>query len=194
MPDLTFVPPNAVEAEEAVLGSLLIDADSVEDVAALLKPGDFYREHNGWIFAAALALRNRREPVDYLTLLAELEHRGQLSEVGGASYLVGLINATPTAVHALAYARQVKEAAVRRRIIAFAGEAARLAYNQSLPLEDALAAVEAGAFALREDLRGADALRPLAEVVAAVTANLAALVAGQARPLLTTGFNGLDRL
>jgi len=194
MPNETFVPPNAVAAEEAVLGSLLIDSSVTDEVAGMLKPADFYRERAGQVFAAALALRERREPVDYLTVIGELERRAILKEVGGASYLVGLINVTPTAVHALAYARQVKEAAVRRRIIAFAGEAARLAYNQSLSLEDALAAVEAGAFTLREDLRGAEALRPLAEVVAAVTANLAALVAGQARPLLTTGFSGLDRL
>ena len=153
MPDETFVPPNNVAAEEAVLGSLLIDPSAIGEVAALLKPADFYRERSGMIYDAALALHSRREPVDYLTLISELEHRNQLQEVGGAAYLAGLINATPTAVHALAYARQVKDAAVRRRIIWFGSEAVRLACNQDLPLEEVLAAVEAGAFKLREGLR-----------------------------------------
>ncbi len=129
MPDETFVPPNNIEAEEAVLGSLLIDPGVVDDVAAILKPADFYSERNGMIFEAALALRSRREPVDYLTLTSMLEQRGQLQTAGGAAYLTGLINATPTAVHALAYARQVKEAASRRRIIWFGSEAVRLACN-----------------------------------------------------------------
>jgi replicative DNA helicase len=94
----------------------------------------------------------------------------------------------------LAYARQVKEAAIRRRIIWHGGEAVRLACNQELPLAEVLAAVEADAFKLREGLRGADALRPLSEAVAEVEANLSAIIAGQAPPLLSTGFADLDRL
>ena len=194
MPDETFVPPNNVAAEEAVLGSLLIDPSAVDEIAAVLKPADCYRERSNWIYDAALALRARREPVDFLTLLSELEHRHQLQEVGGAAYLSSLINATPTAVHALAYARQVKETAIRRRIIWYASEAVRLACNQDLLLEEVLAVVEAGAFKLREGLRGADALRPLAEAVAEVQANLEAVIAGQTPQLLTTGFGDLDKL
>ena len=194
MPDETFVPPNNVAAEEAVLGSLLIDPSAVDEIAAVLKPADFYRERSGMIYGAALALSSRREPVDYLTLISELEHRNQLQEVGGAAYLTSLINATPTAVHALAYARQVKETAIRRRIIWYASEAVRLACNQDLLLEEVLAVVEAGAFKLREGVRGADTLRPLAEAVAEVQANLAAVIAGQTPQLLTTGFGDLDTL
>ncbi len=194
MTEATFVPPNAVEAEEAVLGSLLIDPGVVDDVAALLKPADFYSERNGMIFEAALALRSRREPVDYLTLTSMLEQRGQLHTVGGAAYLVGLLNATPTAVHALAYARQVKEMSIRRRIIWHGGEAVRLACDQEQPLAEVLAAVEADAFKLREGLRGADALRPLAEAVAEVQVQLAAIKAGQAPRLLSTGFADLDKV
>jgi len=194
MTEATFIPPNNVAAEEAVLGSLLIDPDAMDDVAALLKPADFFAERNGMIFDAACALRSRREPVDFLTVVSALEQRNQLLEVGGAAYLTGLINATPTAVHALAYARQVKDAAIRRRIIWYAGEAVRLACNQDLPLAEVLAAVEAGAFKLREGLRGADALRPLAAAVAEVQAHLEAVIAGQVPQLLSTGFSDLDHL
>ncbi len=193
MTDNALVPPNNVAAEEAVLGSLLIDPSAIGEVATLLKPADFYRERSGMIYDAALALHGRREPVDYLTLISELEHRNQLQEVGGAAYLVGLINATPTAVHALAYARQVQEAAIRRRALWFAGEAARLACNHDLPLEEVLGAIEAAAFQLREGLRGADALRPLSAVVAEVETQLEAVKAGQAPHLLSTGFPALDK-
>ncbi len=194
MPDETFVPPNNVAAEEAVLGSLLIDPSAISEVAALLKPADFYRERSGMIYDAALTLHGRREPVDFLTVVSALEHRNQLQEVGGASYLTGLINATPTAVHVLAYARQVKEAAIRRRIIWFGSEAVRLACNYDLPLEEVWAAIEAAAFKLREGLRGADALRLIAEVVAEVQAQLEAIKAGQAPRLLSTGFTDLDKV
>ena len=139
-----------------------------------------------------MALRARREPVDFLTLLSELEHRHQLQEVGGAAYLSSLINATPTAVHALAYARQVKDTAIRRRIIWYASEAVRLAWIRPDSWKRCWRR-EAGAFKLREGLR-ATTLRPLAEAVAEVQANLQAVIAGQTPELLTTGFSDLDKL
>ena len=194
MPNQTFVPPNNVAAEEALLGSLLIDPSAIAEIVDLLRPADFYRERSALIYDAALALHGHREPVDFQTLVSTLEHRGQLQAVGGAAYLAELVNITPTAAHALTYARQVKDAAMRRRIIGYASEAVRLACNQDLLLEEALAAVEAGAFKLREGLAGANALRTLAEAVAEVEANLETIKAGQAPRRLTTGFGDLDKL
>ena len=194
MPDHTFVPPNNVAAEEALLGSLLIDPSAIAEVADLLRPADFYRERSALIYDAALALHGHREPVDFQTLVSTLEHHGQLQAVGGAAYLADLVNATPTAAHALTYARQVKDAAMRRRIIGYASEAVRLACNQDLLLEEVLAAVEAGAFKLREGLAGANALRTLAEAVADVEVTLEAIKTGRAPRRLTTGFGDLDKL
>ena len=77
--------PHNLEAEEAVLGSLLIDPDAVFRVASFLSADDFYREKNGWIYQAILDLHDRREPVDFVTLCDELDRRGQLKEVGGAA-------------------------------------------------------------------------------------------------------------
>src|SRR5512143_2764891 len=91
--------PANVEAEEAVLGALLIDTEAVARVAPFLKPGDFYRERNGTIYAARLDLHERREPGDFVTLVDDLTRRGQLERVGGPAYLTSLINAVPTAVH-----------------------------------------------------------------------------------------------
>ena len=75
--------PHSIEAEEAVLGSLLIDPDAILRVASFLKGEDFYREKNGWIYQAILDLHERREPADFVTLCEELERRDQLQEVGG---------------------------------------------------------------------------------------------------------------
>jgi len=85
------LPANA-EAERAVLGSLLIDAEAISEIASFLKPEDFYRERHGVIYAARLELYERREPGDFVTLVDELRRRGQLETVGGASYLADLVN------------------------------------------------------------------------------------------------------
>src|SRR5919206_4646911 len=86
------LPPHNTDAEEAVLGSLLIDRDAVGRVAAILRPDDFYRERNGAIYAAMLALYERHEPVDFMTLSDELQRTGRYDEVGGLVYLSSLLN------------------------------------------------------------------------------------------------------
>jgi len=121
--------PSNLEAEEAVLGSLLIDPDAILKVASFLRAEDFYREKHGWIYQAALDLHERREPVDFVTLCDELRRREQLSEVGGAAYITALINAVPTAAHVEHYARIVERTAVLRRLISAAGRIAALAYE-----------------------------------------------------------------
>ena len=93
------LPPQNIEAEEAVLGALLIDPDAIIRLTTIVRPEDFYREKNGWIFDAIFTLHERREPVDYLTVCDELERRGQLEEVGGAAFMTSLINAVPPSIH-----------------------------------------------------------------------------------------------
>ena len=109
--------PHNVEAEEAVLGSLLIDPDAIIRIATFLDPADFYVERHGWIYEAIRDLHERREPADLVTLTDELERRGQLAQAGGSAYLTGLINATPTSIHVEYYARIVERTAVLRRLI-----------------------------------------------------------------------------
>src|ERR671925_673635 len=88
--------PHNIEAEEAVLGSLLIDPDAILQTSTFLKPADFYLERHAWIYEAISELHERRQPADLVTLTDELERRNQLAEIGGAVYLTSLINATPT--------------------------------------------------------------------------------------------------
>ena len=105
------LPPHNVEAEQSVLGSLLIDRDAIIRVASFLRPEDFYAVANGLIYRAILDLYNKREPTDFVTLSDELQRRGQYDEAGGLSYLSSLLNAVPTAVHVEYYARIVERAA-----------------------------------------------------------------------------------
>ncbi|MCL4458313.1 MAG: replicative DNA helicase [Chloroflexi bacterium] len=130
--------PHNIEAEEAVLGSLLIDSDAIAKVAPFLRPEDFYRERNAVIYALQLELYDRHEPADFVTLCDELERRGKLEEVGGASYLTSLINAVPTAVHCEHYGRIVERCAIMRRLISAAGQIAGIGYEEPSDADSAL--------------------------------------------------------
>ena len=125
------LPPQNIDAEQSVLGSLLIDREAVIKIAPFLQPGDFYREAHGEIYAAILDLHERREPADFVTLCDELERRGQLETVGGAAYLTSLINSVPTAIHVEHYAHIVERTAILRRLIEAAGRIAGLAYAEA---------------------------------------------------------------
>lgn len=124
--------PYNIMAEEAVLGSLLLDSQAITDVATFLQPQDFYREHHAWVYEAALALMDRREAIDNVTLADELRRRGKLDEVGDMSFLAGLTNTVPTSQHIVHYARIVERCAIRRRLLKAAEDIAMLTYEEEL--------------------------------------------------------------
>ena len=130
--------PYDLSAEEAVLGSLLLDRDAIIKVAPFLRTDDFYREAHGWIYGAVLDLYACREPGDPVTLSAELERHGKLEPIGGYSYLISLVNRTPTAVHIEYYARIVERTAVLRRLISAGGEIAALGYSEDQEVDQTL--------------------------------------------------------
>lgn len=125
------LPPQNIEAEQSVLGSLLIDREAIVKVAAFLQRDDFYREAHAQIYAAILDLHERREPADFVTLSDELQRREQLEAVGGAAYLTSLINSVPTSIHVEYYAHIVERTAILRRLIEAAGKIASLAYEEA---------------------------------------------------------------
>lgn len=86
MSDIDRLPPHSIEAEEAVLGSLLIDPDAIFEVASFLKPDAFYRLQNRWIYEAILSLSEHREPIDFITLTEELRRQNRMEEVGGSIF------------------------------------------------------------------------------------------------------------
>lgn len=121
--------PHSREAEEAVIGSVLIDQDCFFTVSTILRDEDFYIHRNRWIWQAYTRLHSKRTPIDLLTICEDMEQTGQLSEIGGSAYLTGLINQVPTSLNVEAYARVVVEHSVRRRMIAAANGIASLAYK-----------------------------------------------------------------
>ncbi len=110
------LPPQSLEAEQSVLGAVLIDRDAIIEVADILRPADFYRQANGTIFGAMLELWERREPIDIVTVAEALERAGNLETIGGRGYLSSLSEQTPTAVFAAQYARIVERKAVLRNL------------------------------------------------------------------------------
>ena len=140
------LPPHNLEAEQSVLGSLLIDRDAIIRVASSIKAEDFYLPANGSIYQAILDLYNRREPTDILTLTDELSRRNQLEQIGGLTYLTSLLDAVPTAVHVEYYGRIVERTATMRRLINAGASIVGVGYRDDLDVEDALDLAEKTVF------------------------------------------------
>ncbi len=157
------LPPQSIEAEQSVLGSILIDRDAVIEVADFLKPEDFYRQAHGRIYSVMIDLSERREPVDVVTVAEALERTGDLDAIGGRSYLGTLSNQTPTAVHVAQYARIVERKAVLRNLISAAGKIAGIGYEDPAEVQEAIDRAESELFAVsqRRVAAGFSALKSL---------------------------------
>ncbi len=142
--------PNSREAEEAVLGSVLINPESYYDIAEILRDDDFYIIRNQWIWNAFVRLNEKRVPVDILTVSEDLQEHGQLTDIGGQAYLIALVNQTPTSLHAQAYSHIVEQNAIRRRMLTAANEMAKLAYDQEKDVDAIIDRAEMSVFGLSE--------------------------------------------
>jgi replicative DNA helicase len=188
------LPPQNIEAEEAVLGSLLIDPDAIIRVATIVRPEEFYRERHSWIYDSILALHERREPIDFLTVCDELERRKQLDEIGGAAFISSLINAVPTSIHAEHYARIVERTATRRRLIDAAGQIAGLAYQEADDVEEVVDHAEQILFGVSER-RISRELVPIKQVLSDYYDRIEYLTRHQGEVIgIPTGFTDIDKL
>jgi replicative DNA helicase len=186
--------PQNIEAEEAVLGSLLIDPEALFRVAPFLKADDFYIQKNAWIYEAILALHERREPIDFVTLCDELERREQLEGVGGAAYITRLINAVPSAIHVEAYGHIVEHAAIRRRLISAASHIAKLAYQEDDNIDLTVDRAEQRLFSVSQRRITRD-LAPIQDVIRRYYDRIEYLYDHRDEPLgVPSGFIDLDRL
>ncbi len=140
------LPPQSLEAEQSVLGAILIDRDTVVEVADFLRPEDFYRQAHATIYRAMLELYERREPVDIVTVAETLERSEDLEAIGGRAYLSSLSSQTPTAVHAAQYARIVERKAILRNLIGAAGRIAGIGYEDPAEIQDAVDRAESELF------------------------------------------------
>ena len=139
-------PPNAIEAENALLGSMLIDPAAYWDVAGFLKADDLYLVKNRWIFEAIATLQGKRQPADIVTIAAEMDKQNRKPEGGVFLSLSQLTEGVPSAIHAETYGREVEAAAVRRRMFLAASEIAKLAYQSNRPVDNVIEDAEQAIF------------------------------------------------
>ncbi len=185
------LPPHSAEAEEAVLGSLLIDPIAAPRIAAFLKANDFYVVKNGWIYQALLALG---EKADMLTISAELARNNLLDEIGGESYLAQLTASVPTALNIEAYGHIVEDFALRRRMLNAASDVAKLAYDQTVTIDRVIQKSEATIFGV-SDQRSSGQMAPIRKVVDEFFERIEYLHEHKDEPLgIPTGYPDLDKL
>lgn len=134
--DLGKIPPHDIDAEQAVLGSMLTDKDAVAEAIETLKEEDFYRDDNKAIFEAVLNLYSKSEPVDIITLKDELETMGKFEQVGGFEYLANLPDKVPTTANVQKYIKIVEEKSLLRNLIKTANEIIDLGYSSTEDVED----------------------------------------------------------
>ncbi len=186
--------PHSVEAEEALLGSILIDPSALNDVAAFLQADDFFIVKNGWVWETIQRLHERNEQIDYITVVEELRQQDRLEEVGGPAYITYLINHTPTSIYAEAYGRIVERAAMRRRLLRAASEIAQLAHEESADINEVIDRAEASLFAVTER-RLLRELVPMRVAISDYYDRIESLYEKRGEPLgVPTGYTDLDQL
>ena len=142
--------PHSREAEEAVVGAVLINPEAYYDVAQFLHADDFYIHRHKWIWEAFTRLHEQRMPIDMLTVSEELDRVGQLAELGGPAYLTALINQVPTSLNAESYGRIVEAHSIRRKMINAANQIASLAYNEESLVDTVMDEAEKAVFNVSE--------------------------------------------
>lgn len=144
------LPPQNMEAEQSLLGCLLIDPDAMVKIADRLQTGDFYGQAHQKLFEVVIELFERHDPIDLLTIGNRLEERGWLGQIGGRAYLVELSNTEPTSANILHYAEIVQKKATLRRLLQTATEIVRMGYNEEEEIDITLDQAERALFQVSE--------------------------------------------
>lgn len=178
-----------------MIASLLVDAEAVYKVAPILKADDFFREKNGWTFEACLALWERNQSINQVTVSHELARRGRLEEVGGAAYLSRLVTDLPTAIGVEHYAGLVQRDSSYRKLITAAGQIAQMAYQAPADVADVLARAETLVAAIRQGESVRDFVH-VKEVLEGFLTSIDQATGQEAKDAraITTGFMDLDTL
>src|SRR5690554_1431606 len=188
------IPPQATDLEEAVLGALMLERDAVNEVIDILKPETFYRENHQKIYSAIQEIFGRSEPIDILTVTAELRKRGELDLVGGAYYISFLTNRVASSANIVFHARIISQKHILRELIRISSTTIREAYAESTDVFDLLDRAERDLFTVAEGNIRKD-FSSMAEVIKASIAGIEAAskntdgVSG-----VPTGFHALDKV
>src|SRR5437762_1804651 len=192
--NLRRVPPQSLEAEESVLGAVMLDNTVVDRVVEMLRPEDFYRGAHRKLFRAMVELNGRSEPIDLITLSETLKARGELAEVGGAAYLAALTERVPTAANAVHYAKIVRERSILRGLIEASTEIASRGHQAPDNVDELLDHAERLIFSIQER-KVRQAFTKLSEILVESIKTIERLY--EQKPAVTgvsTGFADIDAL
>lgn len=188
------VPPQDLDAEQSVLGGMLLSKDAIADVVEVIKGHDFYKPAHETIFQAILDIYAKGEPADPITIAAELTKRGEINKVGGASYLHTLVQTVPTAANAEYYAEIVHERAVLRRLVEAGTRITQMGYAADDDVDEIVNRAQAEIYAVTEQRTSEDYL-PLGDIMEGALDEIEAI--GSRTGEMTgvpTGFTDLDSL
>ncbi len=189
------MPPQDLDAEQSVLGSMMLSKEAIMEVAEVISSSDYYQPANEAIHDVIMELSGRGEPADPVTVAGELRRRGDLQRVGGAPYLHTLISSVPTAANATYYAKQVRERSVLRRLVSAGTRIAQLGYSEDGgDVDDIVDAAQAEVFAIAERRQREDYVR-FAEMSESILEELEELANRDGELAgVPTGFEDLDKL
>lgn len=190
--ELGKIPPNDVESEQAVIGSMLTDKEAVSAAIEVLKPEDFYREDNRTIFEAILNLYGRSEPIDIITLKSELSSMGKFEAVGGLEYIAELPDKVPTTANVEQYIKIVEEKSVLRNLIKTANEIITLGYDQTQEVDGIIDGAEKKIFEVMQK-KNQKGYTPIKDILVETFTELEQLYNQKQRITgIPTGFSDLD--
>ena len=188
------VPPQDLDAEQSVLGGMLLSKDAIADVVEVIKGADFYRPAHETIYTAILDLYARGEPADPITTAAELTKRGEIARVGGSPYLHTLVNAVPTAANAQFYAEIVHERAILRRLVEAGTRITQMGYAADGDVDEIVNNAQAEIYAVTEQRTSEDYL-PLGDIMEGALDEIEAIGSRSGQMSgVPTGFTDLDSL
>lgn len=188
------VPPQDIEAEQAVLGAIFLDAEALVEAMAQIEPQDFYRRAHQIVFRSMIALNDRNENIDIITLKSQIESENTLEDVGGISYLTELSQVTPTASGVAHYAKIVKDKSTLRELIQAATKIVKEGYSQEGSVEEIVEAAEKGILNVSEK-RNSTGFQAIADVLNSTMENIDRL--SQQNEEITglpTGYPELDKM
>jgi replicative DNA helicase len=187
------LPPQNVEAEEAILGGILLDPEALGRIADLLRPESFYISSHREVYRAMMALQAQGMPTDLMSVTTWLKDRNLLDKVGGQSKLVQLVDRTVSAVNIDQYAALVMEKYMRRKLIQVGGEISQLGHETSTDLENVLDGAEQKLFGITQD-RPQQGLMATADILTATFSDIESRSLGMVLPGLSCGYYDLDAM
>ena len=145
------VPPQDLDAEKSIIGAIMIDRDAIISIAQVIRPEHFYKEAHSDIFSAMFTLYENREPIDLITLTAQLKKKGVFDKIGGAAYLAELASAVPTAANIAQYAQIIRDHFIKRQLISASSKSSQAAFDETADVRSILDEAEQAVFALSQE-------------------------------------------